>query len=100
MVLTQLCRPRWQTTGTVGFHTTMVLTQPEKKAFDDRRSCTKFPYHYGSYATNTHTRKTKTATFCFHTTMVLTQPINKIASALDIDFGFHTTMVLTQLDCF
>jgi len=72
----------------------MVLTQPESLAdeFDlpinvsiplwflrnlvrisERRWIRKFPYHYGSYATEKKEKKDDRPSIGFHTTMVLTQ---------------------------
>jgi len=54
------------------FHTTMVLTQLYRTGLTNQ-DLIKFPYHYGSHATQLIPRTTLLATWGFHTTMVLTQ---------------------------
>jgi len=71
MVLTQLKRPtKWESVPK-SFHTTMVLTQRFK--LEGEEACpSRFPYHYGSYATLWN-GYVESFFNCFHTTMVLTQ---------------------------
>jgi len=73
MVLTQRCSIRSRKTRKRNsFHTTMVLTQRSEHGPGGNAGAYKFPYHYGSHAT---------------------QAILLHAIAYQ---GFHTTMVLTQ----
>jgi len=51
MVLTQLVSPSQKTTPYTCFHTTMVLTQPDRGHIQADERVHKFPYHYGSHAT-------------------------------------------------
>ena len=71
----------------------MVLTQPLTYLTTTNQD-NKFPYHYGSHATETCIRSQLTCTG-FHTTMVLTQPQEGLKD-FGLSLGFHTTMVLTQ----
>jgi len=73
----------------------MVLTQLEERNYWLTPS-TKFPYHYGSYATMEEPSSVFEWLVSFHTTMVLTQRSKKAAIEGYIRNSFHTTMVLTQ----
>jgi len=73
----------------------MVLTQHEIYQSNTARN-SRFPYHYGSYATAGLRKKELRKSLCFHTTMVLTQPATAF-KMLRLFISFHTTMVLTQL---
>ena len=117
MVLTQQGAEALTAVLASSFHTTMVLTQ-QRELRNQIAQISKFPYHYGSHATDIchtimfscsqrfHTTMVLTqltaatawwiSSCCFHTTMVLTQPANGSIVTAIYPSRFHTTMVLTQ----
>jgi len=76
MVLTQHLTLRKKKGQRLRFHTTMVLTQPTRVREVDLSFESKFPYHYGSYATGKYMRVLAKRLISFHTTMVLTQRVH------------------------
>jgi len=94
MVLTQLIPDKIDRLKLKSFHTTMVLTQPGPCV--SVRKLLRFPYHYGSYATQRERETHTPGTNRFHTTMVLTQRFNNGDPIGAAQRCFHTTMVLTQ----
>jgi len=95
--------PLWFLRNSARFHYLLPSTQVSIPLWFLRNELTgfdldeieKFPYHYGSYATEIPEGLMLSAVYRFHTTMVLTQ-LRENHSGIKSKQGFHTTMVLTQ----